>query len=236
MSIHVRASAATGGAWGTSSAVSGASIGSHSSHVGRYQFHSPSSFIAAGSRTARMTVASITTATARPKRVCLASIVEIVANRPKTATMISAALVTVPAVCVIAWRTAFSVDSPRPLPPRIRLITRDPMRGERQSPSPSRARVRARGIYGRQTEFLAECHPGRGFHGDQGVAGGLPRRRLRSPQHRGRRGLGPGGASRARVRARASETADRGQGRYRGSSTTRSSARLRGTSCVPSRT
>ena len=41
--------------------------------AGRYQFHSPSSFIAAGSRTPRMRVASSRTATASPTPICLMS-------------------------------------------------------------------------------------------------------------------------------------------------------------------
>lgn len=41
--------------------------GSHSSHVGRYQFQSPSTFMLAGSSTPRMIVASISTATQAAK-------------------------------------------------------------------------------------------------------------------------------------------------------------------------
>jgi hypothetical protein len=43
----------------------GSKRGSHSSHRGRYQFHSPS-FIVAGSSTPRTIVASIRIAAARP--------------------------------------------------------------------------------------------------------------------------------------------------------------------------
>ena len=100
LSYGIRAGAASGA--GSSAGPSGDRVGSHSSHVGRYQFHSPSSFIAAGSSTARMIVASISTATARPKPICFTSISLSVANSPKTATMMIAALVTVPAVRVIA--------------------------------------------------------------------------------------------------------------------------------------
>src|SRR6266542_296987 len=59
--------------------------GSHSSHLGRYQFHFPRSSIAAGTRTERTIVASISTAAPRP-------------NPPNTATMISAAPVMMPPV------------------------------------------------------------------------------------------------------------------------------------------
>ena len=68
---------------------------------GRYQFQSPSSFIEAGSSTARMIVASISTAAARPTPACLISSDESVPKSEKTATITSAALVTTPAVTVI---------------------------------------------------------------------------------------------------------------------------------------
>ena len=55
---------------------------------GRYQFHSPSSFIVAGSSTPRMIVASIRTAAARPTPICLNSIVDSVAKIANTATII----------------------------------------------------------------------------------------------------------------------------------------------------
>src|SRR3954454_18071608 len=42
------------------------SRGSHSSHLGKYQFQSPRSFMLAGSSTPRTTVASTSTATASP--------------------------------------------------------------------------------------------------------------------------------------------------------------------------
>ena len=48
--------------------------GSHSSHFGRYQFQSPSSFIDAGRRIARTIVASIRIADASPTPNCLNSI------------------------------------------------------------------------------------------------------------------------------------------------------------------
>ena len=49
-----------------SGSVATATRGSHSSQLGRYQFQSPSSFMLAGSKTARMIVASIKTAAAKP--------------------------------------------------------------------------------------------------------------------------------------------------------------------------
>ena len=52
----------------TSSSVE--TLGSHSSQLGRYQFQSPSSFIVAGSSTERMIVASMSTATPKPKPDC----------------------------------------------------------------------------------------------------------------------------------------------------------------------
>ena len=56
-------------------AVSGScsSFGSQPRRLGRYQLRSPSSFMVAGSRTARMIVASIRIAAARPTPICLAS-------------------------------------------------------------------------------------------------------------------------------------------------------------------
>ena len=68
--------------------------GSHSSHCGRYQFQSPSSFIAAGSRTARTIVASMRTAAARPTPICFMSMNVSVPKIENTATMTTAALVT----------------------------------------------------------------------------------------------------------------------------------------------
>src|SRR5947208_1539092 len=76
-------------------------FGSHSSDRGRYQFHLPSSFIDAGSRTARTIVASIRIATARPTPICLKSSALSVAKIANTATITIAALVTVPAVALI---------------------------------------------------------------------------------------------------------------------------------------
>ena len=75
---------------------SGVSDGTHSSQRGMYQFQSPSSFIVAGSRTPRMTVASISTASASPTPSCFIMISCSVPKIAKTATMMIAALVTVP--------------------------------------------------------------------------------------------------------------------------------------------
>ena len=63
--------------------------GSRSSQRGRYQFRSPSRAMAAGSSTLRITVASISTATASPTPACLRSSEASVPNRAKTHTMTS---------------------------------------------------------------------------------------------------------------------------------------------------
>jgi hypothetical protein len=89
--------------------------------LGRYQFQSPSSFIAAGSRTPRTIVASMSTATARPTPICLNSIMLSDPKIENTATITTAALVTTPAVCLMPCATALSVDRPRSTPSRIRL-------------------------------------------------------------------------------------------------------------------
>ena len=74
------------------------SRGSHSSQRGRYQFQSPSSSIAAGTSTMRTSVASSSTATARPKPICWNITRSPLAKPANTATMISAAPVMMPAV------------------------------------------------------------------------------------------------------------------------------------------
>ena len=74
----------------------------------------PSSFIVAGSSTARISVASIRTATARPTPISLKSMIGINAKTAKVTTMTVAALVTTPAVCRIPSETAWSFESPRP--------------------------------------------------------------------------------------------------------------------------
>src|SRR4051794_3698606 len=75
--------------------------GSHSSHFGRYQFQSPNSFMVAGSRTPRMSVASMSTATARPTPSSLKMSSESVAKIAKTEIITIAALVTTPAVVLM---------------------------------------------------------------------------------------------------------------------------------------
>jgi hypothetical protein len=95
--------------------------GSQSSQRGRYQFQRPSSFIAAGSTTTRTIVASIRIAAASPTPSCLSSICESVAKTANTPTITRAALVTVPAVVLIACDTALSVGSPRSTPSRTRV-------------------------------------------------------------------------------------------------------------------
>jgi len=70
----------------------------------------PSSFIVAGSSTARTIVASIRTAIARLKPICCIMIRLSVANSPKTATMTSAALVMMRADCVSPSATARSLS------------------------------------------------------------------------------------------------------------------------------
>src|SRR5207244_3720162 len=92
---------------------SGATRGSHSSQLGRYQFRSPSSFIVEGTSTARTSVASIRMAAARPMPIILKSIIASVAKIEKTATITIAALVTTLAVDLMPWATASSVFMPR---------------------------------------------------------------------------------------------------------------------------
>ena len=72
--------------------------GATRSQRGRYQFHSPSSFIVAGRSTARTIVASIRIAVASPTPNCLNISIESVAKIENTATITTAALVTTPAV------------------------------------------------------------------------------------------------------------------------------------------
>ena len=73
-------------------------IGAHDSQCGKYQFHSPSSFIVAGRSTPRTIVASIITAVASPTPNCFIMISDMVPKMLKTKTMTTAALVTTPAV------------------------------------------------------------------------------------------------------------------------------------------
>ena len=65
-----------------------------------------------GSRTPRTRVASSRTAKARPTPICLNIMNERLPKRANTPTMTMAALVTVPAVILIACDTATSVSSP----------------------------------------------------------------------------------------------------------------------------
>ena len=87
------------------------SVGEPLQPRGRYQFQSPSSFIAAGSSTARTIVASIRIAAARPKPSCFMSTVESVTKIANTATITVAAAVTTPAVDLIPCATASSVEA-----------------------------------------------------------------------------------------------------------------------------
>ena len=89
---------------------------------GRYQLRSPSSFIVAGSRTARTSVASIRIATASPTPICLNSVMLSVAKMLNTATITIAALVTTPAVDLMPWATALSVLIPPSTASRMRLM------------------------------------------------------------------------------------------------------------------
>ena len=82
------------------------SRGSHSSQRGRYQFQSPSSFIADGTISVRTSVASSSTATARPKPICWNITRPPLAKPANTATMISAAPVMMPAVLPMPAATA----------------------------------------------------------------------------------------------------------------------------------
>jgi hypothetical protein len=66
----------------------------------------------AGSRTPRISVASIRTAKARPTPICLNMMNERLPKIANTATMTTAALVTTPAVFLIAYDTASSVFMP----------------------------------------------------------------------------------------------------------------------------
>ena len=89
-----------------------AGLGSQDSQCGRYQLCSPSSAITDGSSTARTTVASSSTATARPTLSCLNCCRESVPKTANTATMMTAALVTTPAVARMPRATAYGVRRP----------------------------------------------------------------------------------------------------------------------------
>src|SRR5215469_13134972 len=97
--------------------------GSQDSQWGRYQLRSPRSDIDAGMSTPRTTVASMSTAAARATPNILNSITDSVAKMENTATMITAALVTTPALPAIPPL----IDS-RVVHPRIRSsLIRDRM-------------------------------------------------------------------------------------------------------------
>ena len=85
---------------------------------------SPSRVIAEGSSTARTTVASISTATARPTPSCLNSSSDNVPKMLNTPTMTAAALVTTPADDVTPRATASLVGRPESCASRIRLTTK----------------------------------------------------------------------------------------------------------------
>src|SRR5690242_11227120 len=93
----------------------------HMRRPGSHQFHSPRSFMDAGSRTALTMVASIRIAEARPTPACLTSNWLRVPKIANTPTMTSAALVTTPAVRVTPYVTASSVVMPASTASRIRL-------------------------------------------------------------------------------------------------------------------
>jgi hypothetical protein len=84
---------------------------------------SPSSFIVAGSSTARTIVASIRIATARPTPSCFIDWFEPVANAANVTTMTAAALVMTPAVLLMPSATACSVERPRSTSSRTLLRT-----------------------------------------------------------------------------------------------------------------
>ena len=71
-SITVMKVALIAGRGNSGQADAGASSGSQRRRLGRYQLREPSSFMLAGSRIARMTVASIRIAVASPMPICLA--------------------------------------------------------------------------------------------------------------------------------------------------------------------
>src|SRR6516165_1347868 len=97
--------------------------GSQDSQRGRYQLRSPRRDIDAGISTPRTTVASMRTAAARATPNILNSITDSVAKMENTATMITAALVTTPALPAIP-----PVIDSRVVHPRIRSsLIRDRM-------------------------------------------------------------------------------------------------------------
>src|SRR5215831_13713708 len=94
--------------------------GSQESQAGRYQLRSPRRDIAAGMRMPRTTVASMSTAAAIATPNILNSISDSVAKMENTATMITAALVTTPALPPIPPVIAWGVLHPRCRSSRMR--------------------------------------------------------------------------------------------------------------------
>lgn len=84
---------------------------------------SPSKIITAGSSSTLITVASSATATASPTPSCLKSCIDSVPKTANTATMMTAALVTVPAAELSPCTTARSVLIPSSRASRIRETT-----------------------------------------------------------------------------------------------------------------
>src|SRR5438270_4240174 len=86
--------------------------GSQPRKPGSHQFQSPRSVIVAGSRKLRTTVASSSTAIARPRPSSWMNAKGMVTNAAKTSTMMVAALVIVPAVIEIPFAIADRFESP----------------------------------------------------------------------------------------------------------------------------
>lgn len=76
-----------------------------------------------GSTTTRTTSTSISTATPNPTPSCFISTIDRVAKIENTATITTAALVTVPADPMMPSATALRIGRPRSTPSRIRLTT-----------------------------------------------------------------------------------------------------------------
>ena len=98
-----------------------ATLGSHRSHRGRYQLRSPSSASAAGHADPPHDGGIDEYRERQPDADHLQVDVDSEAKIEKTATMITAALVTTPAPVEIPPTTACLVDSPRPRSSAIRL-------------------------------------------------------------------------------------------------------------------
>ena len=115
------------GVWREGSAAGISSLceirGSQESQRGVCQLRSPRSVITDGSRIMRTTVASSRTATPRPTPICCMSCMDSVPKTAKTATMITAAPVTAPAVRVMPSRIAARLSRPRSRDSRMRETT-----------------------------------------------------------------------------------------------------------------